>query len=301
MRATGRLDIQGHRGARGTRPENTMAGFMHALDLGVDTIETDLLVTRDNVVVCTHDPALNPAITRGQDGRWLAAAATPLVRTLTLEELRRYDVGRIDPGSGYAQRFPEQVPVDGARIPALTELLELARAHGSAPRLNLEIKTSPLAPDVTPPPEHVVRLVIEAVRRTGLQDRVAIQSFDWRCVLASRRLAPEIATNCLTMRDEELDSLAPVAEQPSPWLGGLDPTEHDHSVPRLVAASGSTTWAPYFVNLESAALREAHGLGLRVIPWTVNEPPDMARLVAMGVDGLITDYPERVRRALGQS
>lgn len=299
MRKSIPLDVQGHRGARGLRPENTTAGFAHALALGVDTIETDLLVTRDDVVVCAHDPALNPAITRGPDGRWLEGP-TPLVRALTLAELQRYDVGRIAPGTAYAQRFPEQVPVDGARIPALTDLLELARAHATAPRLNLEIKTSPLAPGETAPPEHVVSLVIDAVRRAGMAERVTLQSFDWRCVLASRSLAPEIATNCLTMRDLELDSLAPVEGRPSPWLGGLDPALFGHCVPRLVAATGSTAWAPYFSNLDAATLAQAHALGLKVIPWTVNEPADMTRFVTMGVDGLITDYPDRARRVLDQ-
>lgn len=297
MRKSMPFDVQGHRGARGLRPENTMAGFVHALDLGADTLETDLLVTRDDVVVCHHDPALNPAITRGPDGRWLEGP-TPLVRALTFAQLLAYDVGRIDPSCAYALRFPGQVPVDGARIPALTELLELARAHAAAPRLNLEIKTSPLAPDETAAPEHVVQLVIEAVRRAGLCQRVTIQSFDWRCVLAARLRAPEIATHCLTMREAELDSLAPVDGHPSPWLGGLDPAAHGHCVPRLVAATGATAWAPHHPDLDGPMLVEAHALGLKVIPWTVNDPDDMARLIAMGVDGLITDYPDRARRML---
>ena len=274
-----------------------MAGFVHALDLGAATIETDLLVTRDDVVVCHHDPALNPDITRGPDGRWLAQPG-PLVRKLTFAELQQFDVGRINPASTLAQRFPAQVPVDGARIPALDELIALTRARGR--RLNLEIKTSPLHPHDTAAPEHVAALTIAAVRRTGMEQHVTIQAFDWRCVLASRHHAPEIATNCLTMQDAELDSLAPLNGHPSPWLGGFDPAEHGHSVPRLVTATGSTTWAPYFPNLDDDALAEAHALGLKVTPWTVNDPADMARLVAMGVDGLITDYPERARPVLDQ-
>lgn len=297
MSLSAAFDLQGHRGARGLRPENTMAGFAYALELGVATIETDLLLTRDDVVVCTHDPALNPAITRGPDGRWLAGKG-PLVRELTFAELQSFDVGRIDPRSSYAAKFPQQVAIDGARIPTLDELIALARGDARAPRLNLEIKTSPLHPHETAEPEHLVHLVVDAVRRAGLTRRVTIQSFDWRCVLASRKFAPEIATNCLTMRDAELDSLGSIEGRPSPWLGGLDPSQHGGSIPRLVAATGSTTWTPYWPNLDTTALAEAHALGLRVVPWTVNEPTDMARLIAMGVDGLITDYPDRARSVL---
>ena len=120
------FDLQGHRGARGLAPENTLAGFARALEIGVTTLETDLAVTKDGVIVLSHDPVLNPDIVRGPDGQWLAAPG-PAINSLTLAELKRYDVGRIKPGTKYAQQFAGQTPVDGQRIPTLAELFDLAK------------------------------------------------------------------------------------------------------------------------------------------------------------------------------
>src|SRR5580692_9855265 len=113
MRRT--IDLQGHRGARGLFPENTLAGFAAALAIGVDSFELDVAVTADGVPVVSHDPALNPDIVRGPDGHWLTSRG-PLIHTLSLAELEAFDVGRIRPGSAYAAEFPDQVPCDGARI-----------------------------------------------------------------------------------------------------------------------------------------------------------------------------------------
>src|ERR687891_2818089 len=120
------VDIQGHRGARGHAPENTLAGFERALAIGVTTLELDVGVTRDGVVVIHHDRGLNPDIARGPDGQWISLAG-PLIKDVTFVELQRYDVGRIRPGSEYARRFPHQKPIDGTRIPRLRDLFELAK------------------------------------------------------------------------------------------------------------------------------------------------------------------------------
>src|SRR6185503_12386312 len=135
--AVNAFDLQGHRGARGHAPENTLPGFERALAIGVTTLELDVGVTRDGVVVIHHDRRLNSDITRGPDGRWIASPAGPLVSELTFEELQRYDVGRIRPGSEYAQRFPRQKPVDGARVPRLADLFAKA---GNTVRFNIEMK-----------------------------------------------------------------------------------------------------------------------------------------------------------------
>ncbi|HEY8265948.1 MAG TPA: glycerophosphodiester phosphodiesterase family protein, partial [Steroidobacteraceae bacterium] len=137
------FDLQGHRGARGLRPENTLAAFRHALELGVATLELDCGVTRDGVVVVSHDSALNPDITRGADGKFLEGAGAPLV-TLTYEQLQAFDVGRLRPGSDYAARFPDQQAVDGERIPRLKDLFALVEKRGNRTvRLNIETKIDP--------------------------------------------------------------------------------------------------------------------------------------------------------------
>jgi glycerophosphoryl diester phosphodiesterase len=182
------FDLQGHRGARGLLPENTLAGFARALAIGVTTLETDLAVTKDGVLVLSHDPVLNPDITRGPDGAWIAAPGAA-IHTLTLAELARYDVGRIRPDSKYAKAFPAQVPADGQRIPTLAQLFDLARASGKSPRFNIETKLSPDKPAETPGAETFARLVVEAIRRAKLEGRAPIQSFDWRTLLAAKRLA----------------------------------------------------------------------------------------------------------------
>jgi glycerophosphoryl diester phosphodiesterase len=293
------FDLQGHRGARGLLPENTLAGFARALEIGVTTLETDLAVSKDGVLVLSHDPTLNPDIVRSPDGKWLTPPR-PAINTLTLAELQRFDVGRINPASRYAQTFSRQQPIDGARIPTLAALFDLARQSGKTVRFNIETKLSPDRPAETPDAETFARLVVAAVRAAGLEARVTIQSFDWRTLLAAKRLAPAIETVCLTSESNLKDRAEDGNRKPSPWLAGLDPADHGRSAPRLAAATGCGTWSPYFRELNASAVVEAHALGLKVVPWTVNDPADLLRVIDMGVDGLITDYPDQGREAMRQ-
>lgn len=288
------FDIEGHRGARGLAPENTLAAFSRALSIGVTTLETDLAVTKDGVLVIAHDPMLNADLVRGSDGQWLAAAGPP-IHTLTLAELKRYDIGRINPQSRYARQFPQQVAVDGERFPTLSEVFALAKTSGKPVRFNLETKIRPAQPDETVDPPTFARLIVAAVRDAALADRVTIQSFDWRTLREVSRLAPEIATVCLTSETEGLDTVQRRSGAASPWHAGLALSAFDGSVPRLVKAAGCASWSPNFRAVTPALVAEAHALKLTVIPWTVNEPDDMARLIDAGVDGIITDYPDRLR------
>lgn len=291
------FDLQGHRGARGLLPENTLLAFSRALEIGVTTLETDLAVTKDGVLVLSHDPALNPDIARGPDGAWIEAPG-PAIHSLTLAELARYDVGRIRPDSKYAKTFPQQVPSEGQRIPTLAQLFDLAGASGKSPRFNIETKLSPDKPDETPDPETFTRLVVEAIRSAKLEARATIQSFDWRTLLIAKRLAPEIETVCLTYEKTLEDRIEGSTRKPSPWLAGLDPATFGRSVPRLAAATGCGTWSPYFKELNFAAVAEAQALGLKVVPWTVNTREDIGTVIDMKVDGLISDYPDRAREVM---
>ena len=291
------FDLQGHRGARGLAPENTLASFAKALEIGVTPLETDMAVTSDGVVVLSHDPLLNPDITRGIDGTWLKSKGPP-INHLSHADLQCYDVGRIEPMSNYARLFPAQTPVDGARIPTLKQLFDLGEASGKQPRYNIETKLSPLTPHETPDPDTFARLAVDAVRSAEFTDRVTIQSFDWRTLLAVRRLAPDIATACLTMDTAEWSNLRGPDGQPSPWLAGVDAGRSGAPAPELAHVAGCTTWSPHWRNLDAAALALSHRLGLKVVPWTVNEAADIAALIDLGVDGLITDYPDRAIRVL---
>jgi glycerophosphoryl diester phosphodiesterase len=294
------FDRQGHRGARGLAPENTMAAFRLALELGVDTLETDMGVTADDVIVLAHDPRLNPAIVRQPDGRWVEPPGGAL-RAMLFADLRRLDVGRLRPDSEYARQWPQQRPVDGERMPALAELLALVREQPRRVALNLETKITPASGDEVIDPEGFARLLVRELRDSGLADRITVQSFDWRTLLAVRRLAPEIATACLTIESPSFDTVRPGPDGASPWHAGLRAADHGGSLPRLVAAAGCTTWSMFRRNLTEPLLREARALGLKVLPWTVNDPEEMRRLVRWGVDGIITDYPDRLNAVLAEA
>lgn len=289
------FDLQGHRGARGLAPENTLAAFAKALEIGVTTLETDLAVTKDGVLVLSHSPRLNPDITRGPGNRWLNSP-TPAIHSLTLDELQRFDVGRIKPVSQYHMQFLSQVPSDGSHIPTLAELFELAHESGKAPRFNIETKISPEHPEDAPDAVTFAQLVIKAVRDAGMVEHAMIQSFDWRTLLEVKKTAPEIETACLTSQTSP-DNIQ-VHSQPSPWLGGLDLGQFGGSVPRLVKGAGCGTWLPNFSDLSEALVKEAHALHLKVVPWTINSRAQLTKAVHMEVDGAITDYPDRAREVL---
>jgi glycerophosphoryl diester phosphodiesterase len=292
------FDLQGHRGARGLRPENTLAGFEFALELGVSTLELDCAITADGVVVVSHDPVLNPDHTRDEQGRFLDSAGPPIA-TLTWAQLQRYDVGRLRPGTSYAARFPDQQAVDGERIPRLVDVFALARSRGDADvRFNVETKLSPDQPGLTVPPEPFAQAVVDAVRSAGLESRTTFQSFDWRTLMIVRRIAPGIATVALTDQQPGEDTIEVGRPGPSPWLGGLDIEDFAGSVPRLVHASGARTWSPNYRDIDARVVEEAHALGLAVVPWTVNEPAAMQRVIALGVDGMISDRPDLLRSVL---
>lgn len=311
------FDLQGHRGARGLYPENTLAGFAAAVTLGVSTLETDLAVTKDGHVVLTHDPRLNPDLVRRGPrvhapqlgltdyGPWLDAPG-PTIRLLTRDELHAtYDVGRLKPGTRYAAQWPEQKPADGSIIPELFDLFGRADAQSDGRiRYNIETKLSPLKPDETADAATFVAAVLkviadyEAVAKHPIRPRVTLQSFDWRTLVEMKRRAPEIATVCLSIEALTFNTVQPVEGQPSPWLAGLDPAAHGGSIAKTAQAASCGTWSPFWRNVTAENVKEAQALGLKVIPWTVNEPADMGRLIDLGIDGLITDYPDRAKALL---
>jgi glycerophosphoryl diester phosphodiesterase len=288
------FDLEGHRGARGLAPENTLPAFAAALSIGVSTLELDTAITKDGVVVVSHDARLNPDITRGADGRWLNAP-TRAVRQLTLDELGHLDVGRIRPGSDYSYRFPDQTRMDGVYMPTLAQVFALARSAGNGEvRFNIEIKTSPKRPQDTLAPEEFARTLLALIEREGMASRVIIQSFDWRALKAVQALAPSIPTSYLSSQQRSLDNIAAGEPGGSDWTAGIQ-FKDQGSVPKMVKAAGGAIWSPYFPELSEDQVKEAHALGLQVIPWTVNKTSDMARLIDWGVDGLITDRPDFLR------
>ncbi len=294
--ATGplRFDLQGHRGARGHAPENTLTGFHKALMMGVDTLELDLALTRDNVLVVTHDPRINPDIARWPDGEWLNEAG-PAVRSLTMEEVKRFDVGRLNPESRYARMFPEQEPVDGERIPTLKEVVDLARAINRNVRFNIEIKINPTRAEETANAATFARAVVDFLHTEKLVDVATVQSFDYSALVEVRKLDRQLATSCLSIQRANFDNIKAGQPGPSPWTAGYDIDELGGSLPALARKIGCSVWSPHWRDIDVAKINAAHAEGLRVVPWTVNKPEDIAEVLALPVDGLITDYPDRAR------
>ena len=267
------MDILGHRGARALFPENTLEGFVAAAALGVTAFELDVGMTADGIVVVHHDLALHPDLTRNASGRWLNRPG-PLLRTLTFADLRRYDVGRLRPGSPTSLQFPDQRPHDGAHVPALAAVL----AALPDARFTIEVKTDPARSAETVPPDMLADAVLSVIDAARAAPRVIIESFDWRVPRHVRRARPDIRLAWLT---------PPALFSPGAWeeVTGA-------SVAASVATEGGPIWAPNHLTLTQFQVREAHALGLSVLPWTVNRSTDMQRLIGWGVDGLISDRPD---------
>jgi glycerophosphoryl diester phosphodiesterase len=293
------LDIQGHRGARGLMPENTLPAFARALAIGVTTLELDCAITRDGVIVVSHDSILNPDITRGPDGGWLAQDGPP-IGELTYDELQRYDVGRIKPGSAYASRFPRQQAVDGARIPRLADVFALARKAGNdSVRFNIETKISPLHPERTAPPGVFARALIALILKEKMEKRATVQSFDWRTLALVQQDAPEISTVYLTAQQTFTDNIL-TNQTESPWMPGTHVSRFGGSIPRLVRAAGGAVWSPSYAEISEENVKEAQDLGLKVVVWTVNDEADMRCMMDWKVDGIISDYPDLLRKVAGE-
>jgi len=298
-----RIDLQGHRGARGLLPENTLPAFERAMALGVTTLELDVVSTGDGVLVISHDPALNPDLTRDSQGRYLQSPG-PDILSLSWAQLQTYDVGQIQPGSRYAGNFPEQKSVEGTRIPRLLDLFEMVKAMGNSKvQFAIETKLTPTRPEQTPDPESFVRQLLKVINDNNMQARVQIQSFDWRTLQAVQRLAPSLPTVYLTAQLSSLDNIMARSSQVSPWTAGFQYKAHG-SIPRMIQAAGGSHWSSFWRELDAAKVKEAHALGLKVLAWTVTERKAMNDLLDMGVDGLITDRPDvalEVLRARGIS
>lgn len=246
-----------------------------------------------------HDRRLNPDVARGPDGQWLSGPG-PAIVDLTFEELRRYDVGRLKPDSAYAKGFPDQAAVDGTHAPKLAEVFALAaKAGNSTVRFNIETKPAAGAGG-DPDPETFARALVAEIRSAGAAARTSVQSFDWRTLQVVQRDAPEIATVYLSLARGGGDNIQVGKAGASPWLAGRDIDDHGGSVPRLIKVMGGRIWSPLANDLDEAGLKEAKALGLTVVPWTVNDEATMRRLVQMGVDGLISDYPDRLRKVLAE-
>jgi glycerophosphoryl diester phosphodiesterase len=288
------FDIEAHRGGRALFPENTLVSFSGALTMGVNTLELDMGVTKDDVIVVSHERWLNPDLAKGPDGAYVAPPGIPYIG-IPLAEVKTYDVGTIRPGSKYAETFPDQKPVPGTKIPTLAEVFALVKKSGDRQvKLNIETKIDPNHPENSPDPDHFVTLLLALLKREHFEDRVMVQSFDWRSLQLVQKRAPKIPTVYLTMQAGPNPNVT--LDKPSAWTAGFDPVTHGGTVPAAIKAAGGAIWSPLYMDLTQDSIDEAHRLGLKVVTWTVNKPEDMDRLIDMGVDGIISDRPDLLRQ-----
>lgn len=270
----------------GVWPANTLEGVRACLAAPVDGIEIDVQMTADGQVIAHHDYRLDPDATR-RDGVWLETPGPP-IKTLTLAELRRFDVGRLRPESDEARRHPGRADIDGAHIPTLTAIMEMLAAAAGPPRLlYVEIKTDPTHPEVSPDPAAVVAAVIGSVEAVGWTAHAKIIAFDWRVLRLSQARNPDIATAHLTIPRPPSTSL-----RDSPWADGFDPWRHGDSVLAAIEAHGGMEWSPYFTDVTEARLAEARALGLRVGPWGLAEASDIARMQQAAVFSATVSGPD---------
>jgi glycerophosphoryl diester phosphodiesterase len=308
------FDIQAHRGGIGLRPESTLASFGNALRLGVTTLELDVQITEDGVAVVTHDRRVSdvpcddtaPATPGDPEFPYVGA----YVNTLTLAQVRTLDCGTRDPVDPATDRYvATQVPVPGARMPTLREVFALVERWGADDvTLNVETKVEAGAPEETAPREQFVQVVARDVREAGMIDQVTIQSFDWGALMRMRAVEPRLPIVALTNGDF-LQVGQPGA---SPWLGGIDIDDFGGDLVAAVASFGAEALSPVHGTPQAGSVEDpdyvpyttremveaAHERGIEVIPWTVNDRPTMEKLIDDGVDGIITDFPDRLREVL---
>ncbi len=294
------FEAQGHRGARGLFPENSLPAFEGALAIGVTTLELDVGLSKDGVLMVHHDRRLTADHSRDESGAFLVEP-TPALKDLTAAEIARYDIGRLREGSESAGRYPDQVGLDGVRVPTLEAVVARMEAlSGKSIRYNIEAKVSPEEPDESADPGAVAAALVALIKDQDIAGRVTVQSFDWRVQSATRALDPAIALSFLTVEQPWYDNLRRGQPGPSIWTDGLDLDEGPLTPPQAIDLRGGRVWSPFFRDLQPNDLAEAHDRGLRVIVWTVNEPADMRRLIEAGVDGIITDYPDRLRAVMAE-
>jgi len=264
------FDLQGHRGARGILPENSLQAFKKAMELGVNTLELDVVISKDSMVVVSHEAYMNPDICKKLDGQRVQNKSDFNLYQMTYEEIKQFDCGSLQHPD-----FPEQKTMKTYK-PLLSEVIQLStknlREKGFRPVLNIEIKSSPETDGIYhPDPEIFVDLVAKAIKNELIPTyMIVLQSFDERVVRYVIENYPEFKTAYLVEDGKFYDNLTKLNKIPS-------------------------IYSPHYSLLDTTQVRQAHESGLKVIPWTVNEVTEMRELLEMGVDGIITDYPNKAK------
>ena len=288
------IKIYGHRGARGDLPENTLESFKYLFENNINAYETDILISKDFIPVITHDFRLDPSLTKDNEGNWIEDENIKIY-DLTYEELLKFDVGSLNKLSRYGRRFVNQKTLENQKIPKLSELLNLSSKNISENLLiNLEIKSTPDEENLTPTPEEMVKLVMQEVNKSTLQNKIIVSSFDWRTLTEMKKLYPEISRAYLTFQQKAGIKIKNTIYNRSPWMSYM-PFFENHELPKIIKSQGGEAWHPYHKDITKKLVDISHQEDLPVNVWTVNKEYDMLKMVEYGVDGIMTDYPLKLK------
>ena len=301
------FDLEAHRGGRDVRPENTLYSYAYAIELGATSIECDMQLTKDGQIVMSHNPILNSDITRDENGNYIENNKYD-IRLMTVDKLKKFDVGVMDPNCGeyYDLHGKTQFTYD-AKIPTLEELMQLIQSYGDKNIvLNIETKSYPDPASAgyknNADPKKFVEVFNNIVKKYDMEDRVVLQSFDWQTLIEMKKLNPNISTSALWQEQpswgRDSESLRRYEKKKSPWLGGLDIKDYQGNPVKAAHAIGADIISPYYTEISKQDVDEAHSLGMKVVPWTVNNEKDMNMLLDMGVDGIISDKPWLLKQVL---
>ncbi|MDC3114245.1 glycerophosphodiester phosphodiesterase family protein [Alphaproteobacteria bacterium] len=284
------IKIYGHRGARGYLPENTLGSFKYLFKNDISSYETDIVLSKDLVPVIYHDFRLNPDITKDSEGNWITNNDIKIY-DLTYEQLSKFTIGSINKKSKYGRRFDNQKDIPEQKIPKLSELLDLtSRNILDGLLINLEIKSTPIENNLTPPPYIMAKLIIDEVNKFKLKDHVIYSSFDWRILREIKTLNSKIPRAYLTSKQR-----GKIYDK-SPWLDLMPVYDKDKlGLPKLIKKLDGNAWHPKHKDIKREDVRISHEEGLLVNVWTVNEEFDMLKMIDYGVDGIITDYPLKLK------
>lgn len=288
------IKIYGHRGARGDLPENTLESFKYLFKNNINAYETDILISKDLIPVITHDFRLDPSFTKDNEGNWITDENI-IIFDLSYDELLKFDVGSLNKLSRYGRRFVNQKTLENQKIPKLSELLELSSKNKSENLLiNLEIKSTPDEENLTPTPEEMVKLVMQEVNKSNLQNKIIISSFDWRTLTEIKNLYPEISRAYLSFQQQAGIKIKNTIYNRSPWMSYL-PFFEKYELPKIIKSQGGKALHPYHKDITKKLVDISHQEDLPVNVWTVNEENDMLKMIEYGVDGIMTDYPLRLK------
>ena len=303
-------DVEFHRGCRDARPENTLYAFQYALEHNAPTIECDINLTKDGVLVISHNMVLNPALAKDEDGNYVEADRY-VINQMTLEEVQSFNVGHIDEKTDYYDLHGRTQITADAHIPTLRDLFELVRDSGDTTvRMSIEAKACPdpavgINYKYANTPDEILVPLNELVKEFDFENRVILQSFDWEFLKQMQKINPNIETIALyneepSWNDPEGCTLWLDRQEASPWLGGLNIHDFDDDPVKAAHSLGINAVSPYYGAVDEALVQEAHSLGMKVVPWTLNDAESIAHMYDIGVDGIVTDQPWVAYEVLGQ-